>query len=171
MVHRRTFQLCLQLPRVSAAHHAPSPCSVPSRAMRLLQLRQSDGDEVRSAVVVCDDEEHELSGSKGTAHFVFSWPETKRQSSLDVVQIKKVTQPAYTADDSGKYVAVVAFDCRGCVPVAYHPRDEWTVVSSGGSRFEDVDLSEKEWADVCEKSNDPVTVMELDWRFEHHKEK
>lgn len=107
--------------------------------------------------------------SQGTAHFVFSWPDTKRQCSVDIVQVKKVTHATYTGDDSGNWVPLVAFECRGCVPVAYYPRDEWRVTSSGGTVFEDVDLSDKEWAEVCEKTSDPVQVMEFAWKFDAHK--
>jgi hypothetical protein len=28
---------------------------------------------------------------------------------------------AYTADDSGSFVPIVAFDCRGCEPTAWYP--------------------------------------------------
>ena len=38
-----------------------------------LDLRQSDGDEVRSGVVLCDDEQHELQGSKARVRADSYW--------------------------------------------------------------------------------------------------
>ena len=44
-------------------------------------------------------------------------------------------------------VPVVAFECRGCEPVGWHPQTSCRVKTTGGKVFEDVDLEEKEWCE------------------------
>jgi hypothetical protein len=77
----------------------------------------------------------------------------------------QVTRP-YTADDAGKFVPIVAFDCRGCEPTAWYPdkaraargvstqklpnsdallsliHQGFDVKTIGGATFEDIDLGE-----------------------------
>lgn len=55
---------------------------------------------------------------------------------------------------------------RGLEPIAWHPSTDFTVTSEGGTVFEAVDLSEGDWTDYCEKSAAPVSVMEVEHRFE-----
>ena len=82
---------------------------------------------------------------------------------------------AITAADSGQFVPIVAFDCRGCEPTAWHPEqaraktaaalaDTQTAdvrrmdssaarqgfnVRTPGAKFEDVDLGEVRRALAC----------------------
>lgn len=56
---------------------------------------------------------------------------------------------------------------RGLEPVTWHPSTDFTVTSEGGSVFEEVDLTDEgEWSDYCEKSSAPVSIMELEHKFE-----
>jgi hypothetical protein len=75
---------------------------------------------------------------------------------------KQVTR-AITAADSGQFVPIVAFDCRGCEPTAWHPEEARSArgwlrgasknltrctrlqgfnVRTPGAKFENVDMSE-----------------------------
>ena len=47
----------------------------------------------------------------------------------------------------------------------------FVVKSAGGKTWEDVDLSDKEWADYDERKGESVSIMELEWEFRVHKEK
>lgn len=69
-----------------------------------------------------------------------------------------------TADDSGEYVPVLAMECRGLEPYAFHPLgDEFRVVSEGGAAFEeDVDLSEGDWGDYDEENDAAVGVNDFE---------
>lgn len=53
-------------------------------------------------------------------------------------------------------------------PLEWHPSTDFDVTSGGGTVFEkaDVDLSEGDWTDYCEKSSLPVSIMEIEHRFE-----
>jgi len=77
----------------------------------------------------------------------------------------QVTRP-YTAEDSGKWVAVVCFECRGCDVVRWHPGDDgWTVRTAGGSVFNDQNLSE-DWTEWDEKKGEGCSIMALEHKVE-----
>jgi hypothetical protein len=44
-------------------------------------------------------------------------------------------------------------------------QDGFVVEGTSGKVWEDVDLSDKEWADYDDKSNESVSIMELQWEF------
>lgn len=135
-----------------------------------LDVKESAGSEQRDGVYVTAAETHDLSGSKGNANFVMKFAKgSKNEASLNVLEVKGVTREV-TGDDSGKWVPVVAFECRGMEPVAYHPEDEWQATGGGGQKFEQVDLRE-DWADFDEKLGEPVSVMGIESKFELYKGK
>ena len=117
--------------------------SFPEHAQWCLNLKQSDGDEVKEGVYVSSEEEVAMSGSRGVAHFVMKFPGGSKEVSLNVQQIKGTTR-AYTLADSGSYVPIVAFECRGwyvlvslCFSVAFPP----FLILSGGDEWMDASLS------------------------------
>lgn len=122
-------------------------------------------------MVVSTDEVIELSGSRGTANFAMKWvPDSKHQAYLNVMtELKGIIKPL-TADHEGKYVPIVAFDCRGLEPIAWLPNDSFIVKGAGGRMvWEDVDLSEGEWVEYHESCGGEVSIMDLKWKFEVHK--
>ncbi|CAK4646175.1 hypothetical protein LEN26_015761 [Aphanomyces euteiches] len=136
-----------------------------------LDIKEPTSDEKREGVWVCDDEEEEVSGSRGTAHFLMKWPGAKKESQLTVVRdVKKLTRPI-TGEDSGEWVPVVGFDCRGLEPVAWSPEGGYTITSAGGTAvFQDVDLAE-DWSDYDEDGGQAVGIYAIEHKFEVVKEK
>ncbi len=60
-------------------HHPPPPTTI-------TQLKNSVGDDVRENVFVCADEQHELTGSRGTANFTLKWEkDSKKESCMCVL--------------------------------------------------------------------------------------
>ena len=109
---------------------------------------------------ICAAESHPLKGGRGNANCAIKCKLCSRENSCDIVQdsIK-----SYNNADSNKLKSIVTFDCRGMEPVEFSPRDGWTCQGykddeedgegqNTGTVFEDVDLSDKEWADYDEKS-------------------
>jgi hypothetical protein len=142
-----------------------------------LTVKESAGSEERDGVFVTASETHELSGSKGTANLVMKFAKgAKHESYVNVLEIKGVTRDI-TAEDDGKFVPFVAFECRGLEPIAYRATsdDPWRVESSGGGAvFEDADLSEAAgdgWAEYDEKAGEPVGVSGWEAEFRLHKGK
>merc|ERR1712071_551031 len=72
----------------------------------------------------------------------------------------------YNEPDEGKFKTVVKFDCRGMEPCDFSPRNGWVVEGfESGTKFPDVDLTEKEWADYDEKAATTVGIYELEHKF------
>lgn len=72
----------------------------------------------------------------------------------------------YTEEDSGKFKTIVAFDCRGIEPVEFSPRTGWIAKAiDGGATFEEIDLSEDDWADYDEKKGNSVGISEFKSQF------
>ncbi|XP_021739079.1 UPF0587 protein C1orf123 homolog [Chenopodium quinoa] len=74
-----------------------------------------------------------------------------------------------TGDDceAGKFVRLMSFDCRGLEPVDYSfGGDQWKIITTAGTVFENVDLSDGDWADYDEKKKMPTSVGNLQARFE-----
>eukprot|EP00299_Pterocystis_sp_00344_P009905 c4313_g1_i1.p1 GENE.c4313_g1_i1~~c4313_g1_i1.p1 ORF type:complete len:139 (+),score=18.24 c4313_g1_i1:132-548(+) len=129
-------------------------------------LRQSSGDETRTGVYVCPDELHEMSGSRGTANLIIKFG--KSECTMSFTEVKKKTRRVYTAEDSGNFVPIVAFECRGVEPVKWEPSEDDTVnvTTSAGTVFRDVDLSSLEWCEYDEKADSTIAIYKLEHKFE-----
>nr|CAG4635823.1 EOG090X0HQJ [Artemia franciscana] len=76
----------------------------------------------------------------------------------------------YTGDGDRKMKTIVSFDCRGMEPVDFSPRNGWQCEAvETGTKFDDVDLSEKEWVDYDEKAKETVGIYELAHQFVRQK--
>ena len=95
--------------------------------------------------------------------------DAKHEAYLNIQEIKGVTRQ-FTSEDKD-FVPMVAFECRGLEPIDWRPESGFTVTGISGTKWEDVDLSEKEWTEYDEKSQDSVSIMDLQWEFRVHKEK
>mmetsp|Transcript_19470 Transcript_19470/g.29558 ORF Transcript_19470/g.29558 Transcript_19470/m.29558 type:complete len:158 (-) Transcript_19470:96-569(-) len=141
--------------------------------------------EVREKVAFDPSEtvEQDESSREPPYHFGLKWEGSKKISTLTVLNpaetksaLKKLGKKAkgfavkevYTAEDSGSYVPLLAFECRGLEPYAFHPMgNEIKVTSEGGGVFEsDVDLSEGDWADYDEENDLSVSISEFETKFE-----
>jgi len=77
--------------------------------------------------------------------------------------------------NNNKAKTIVVFDCRGLEPVDFSPRMGWKVSgwkededgegSESGTVFEDVDLTDKEWADYDDKSDESTMISEIEVSF------
>ena len=101
----------------------------PERA--LVQVKDSRGEDERRAVEVTSTHEEELPGSRGTANFALRWhKDSKMPAHLNVHEIEKevktkakdVLRSAYAAEDEGKFIGIVGFDCRGLDVTDWQPQ-------------------------------------------------
>ena len=142
--------------------------------------------EVREKIVFNPSEtlEQDESDRADPHHFAVKWEGSKKYSTLIVLDsegaksaLKKIKKKGkkggndevdvprdVTSEDNGNYVPVLAMECRGLEPYAFHPLgNEWKVVSEGGTVFEeDVDLSEGDWGDYDEENDLAVGVNEFE---------
>lgn len=61
---------------------------------------------------------------------------------------------------------MVAFECRGLEPVDFDPRMGFCAVGDGsGTVFSDINLSERDWTEYDENTQQPVSILEVEHRF------
>lgn len=80
---------------------------------------------------------------------------------IGVVDVRAVT----TSTPPPKQICYLI---RGLEPIEWHPSTDFAVTSGGGTVYESdaVDLSEEDWTEYCEKSSAPVSIMEIEHKFE-----
>lgn len=137
--------------------------------------------ETREKVVFNPSEpvEQEEGARQSPHHFSIKWEGNKKACILEYLDAgaaktalkKKKSKDVprdLTEDDSGSWVPILAMECRGLEPYAFHPMGEEFVVSSqGGKPFtEDVDLSEGDWADYDEENDEAVSLSEIEFKIE-----
>uniref|UniRef100_A0A6V7M9A8 CXXC motif containing zinc binding protein n=1 Tax=Bracon brevicornis TaxID=1563983 RepID=A0A6V7M9A8_9HYME len=104
---------------------------------------------------------------KDTLHFSYK---CKLCSRVNTVSILEDSIKSYGADDVGTFKRIVVFDCRGIEPTDFSAREGWIAKAiENGKVFKDVDLSDNEWADYCDKINQPVGIYEIEHNFERVK--
>jgi len=114
-------------------------------------------------VTVNREEEREMSGTRGSANFVWTCKVCKRESSA-----KFDPEPArpYPADANGQFAPLLTLDCRGLEFVGFDPRGIWQCAGAeSGTKFTEVDLSEGEWTDYDEKAKQSVGIMEIESKW------
>ena len=130
------------------------------------------GEVTENFVYVTPAESQEVKGGRGSANCVIKCKLCSRENSLDIVDD---SEKAYTMADNNGFKTIVTFDCRGVEPVEFSPRNGWKCKgykedeegegSTTGTVFEDVDLSDLEWADYDEKSEESTCISELEFKF------
>ncbi|XP_023320746.1 UPF0587 protein C1orf123 homolog [Eurytemora carolleeae] len=117
-------------------------------------------------------ENQPLKGGRGEASCVIKCKLCTRENSID---IQEDSLASYNQEDNNKFKTIVVFDCRGMEPVEFSPRNGWKVCGYTedeegegrltGTEFSDVDLTELEWADYDEKSNQSTVISEFQSQF------
>lgn len=96
-----------------------------------------------------------MDGGRGTANFVMKWKDSKRQCNVSIVEgsLGEIGE-----DGSG---VLISFECRNCEIEEWHPADGYVIVSEGGTKFEDVEFEDGEWAEYDEENDCSVGVSDL----------
>ncbi|CAI5521807.1 unnamed protein product [Closterium sp. Naga37s-1] len=119
-----------------------------------MKLRCSCGEVSEKESSVTKGEEYEMKGSRGTANLVQKCNFCSRVGSISLVEGHG---KPFTAEDceNRKFVPLVCLDCRGMEPVEFIPKDGWQAEGAeSGTKFEDIDLSDKEFSDYDEKAGE-----------------
>ena len=112
----------------------------PANLQYCLDVKDAQSDEEKKGVYMCADEIAEIDGSKGDANFVMRFPDCKKQCTVTFTDVKGVTREEYTEEDSGTFVPIRAFDCRGLELTNWTPNGGLIARSKEGTVWEDVDL-------------------------------
>jgi hypothetical protein len=141
------------------------------------------GDETRENVVFNPSEtlDQEEGAREPAHHFGLKWEGSKKISILQALDEKEATSAlkkkkkykgekprSYTGDDSGNWVPLLLVECRGLEPYAFLPmQDEFIITSEGGCKFdEEIELGEGEWAEYDADNNVPISMEEVEFKFE-----
>ena len=145
----------------------------PENIQYCFDVKDAQSDESKSGVFMCADEVAEVDGSRGDANFAMRFPDCTKQCTVSFVSVKGVTRDAITAEDSGAFVPIRGFDCRGLEITSWKPTAGLVVKSAGGTKWENVDLGEDPdgWFEYCEKRGESVGITELQFEFRTHKAK
>ncbi|KAF9952650.1 hypothetical protein BGZ65_005142 [Modicella reniformis] len=107
-------------------------------------------------------EKAQTSSGRGEANLVMKCKFCKCESSADFTS-KPVP---YNEKDNGKFASIVTIDCRGLELVGFEPRSGWKAKGFESEMdFDDIDLSEGEWADYDEKAGLPVGINAIEAQF------
>lgn len=83
-----------------------------------------------------------------------------------MVDVKKVTGATQiTAEDNDEWVTLFAIECRGLEPVEWMSKNDFNVTSTGGAKFEEVDIEDGLWADYDAENECPVSIQNLTHEF------
>jgi hypothetical protein len=122
--------------------HAEAPCH--------FALKWDHDEQTRSTIHVL--------GLSSTAATTGNNKKSKKSKVPPVREMK--------GSDSGSFVPMLALDCQGIEPFAFHPMaNEFLVTNSAGVQFQEVDLSSGDW-DAYDLSTGTTSVMSLQAKFE-----
>lgn len=118
--------------------------------------------EVRKGVQFSIDDESEVPNSRGTANLILK-VDKNFYATVSILDLPKETRNSISSEDSeaGQYVAIAAFECRGCELEKWNPTGYYTITTPCGEKFEEVDLSTGEWYEVEQETNTPVSVISV----------
>ncbi|KAG0319645.1 hypothetical protein BGZ99_004976 [Dissophora globulifera] len=104
----------------------------------------------------------EMGSGRGEANLVMKCKFCKCESSADLVS-KPV---AYDIEHNDKFATLITIECRGLELVGFEPREGWKAKGAeSGTVFEDIDLTEGDWAEYDEKSELPVGITSIESKF------
>ena len=126
---------------------------------------------------ITSTEKTPVKGGRGEANAVIKCKLCSRENSIDILP-ETITPYKYADSQANKFVTIVVFDCRGLEPINFDPRSGWvangfkvatedddTEDKETGSFFNEIDLSEKEWADFDEKSGESTFISDFQSEF------
>ncbi|KAK6758273.1 hypothetical protein RB195_015845 [Necator americanus] len=112
----------------------------------------------------------EVPGSRGEANLV---EKCKLCNRVNTAAIVSDSVGSYdSVEHNEEWQSMLQIDCRGLEPFEFDPRNGWKAVGcESGTVFDDIDLSEKAWADYDEKVGAATEISDIEVRFVHSKTK
>ncbi|KAF2866844.1 hypothetical protein BDV95DRAFT_631633 [Massariosphaeria phaeospora] len=107
-------------------------------------------------------ETHDVSGSRGDAHFVWKCKNCKREHSASI----KASPTSYPHSDPPKKQNILEFDCRGLEFTEFRAEGEFLATGlQSNTKFAAIDISEGEWYDYDEKTGEEVSITNVKWEI------
>ncbi|KXN72720.1 DUF866-domain-containing protein [Conidiobolus coronatus NRRL 28638] len=110
-------------------------------------------------------EKFDLSGSRGDANLVLKCKLCNRESSASFDESKPIKP--YSIENTNQFAEFATFECRGLEIINFQPREGFFAKGAeSNTRFEDIDLTDGEWADYDDKANVEVSIMDIEVKFQ-----
>ncbi|KAK3180750.1 hypothetical protein K4F52_007970 [Lecanicillium sp. MT-2017a] len=78
----------------------------------------------------------------------------------------KAAPAAYQQTEPPKPQKIIEFDCRGLEFTEFNPEGEWLAEGiDTPTKFTGIELTDGEWFDYDEKSNEEVSIKEITWEI------
>mmetsp|Transcript_26987 Transcript_26987/g.74192 ORF Transcript_26987/g.74192 Transcript_26987/m.74192 type:complete len:182 (-) Transcript_26987:461-1006(-) len=151
-----------------------------------IDVRNSLSDWERRENVIFNpsetQEQDDESSREPPSHFSITWEGSKKASVLRYLGAKEAATAlkkkkkykdgaprSFTGDDNNDtWVPILAVECRGLEPCAFHPmKDEFVITSENGYVFdEEIEFDDGEWADYDAENDCPVSISSLEFKFD-----
>lgn len=103
-------------------------------------------------------EQHDISGSRGEASFVFRCKNCKSEHSAQIERTKE----KLTVEENGKWAKILEIDARGLDFVKFELLGQWQCRGAESTTtFTEVDLEDGEWYDYDDNAGGEVSVTEV----------
>jgi len=126
-----------------------------------MKVKCSNCGEISGNAVYISSTESQSTG-RGSSNLVMRCKLCRRENSVDIV---KGSLKNYSEEDNGKWIEIAQFDCRGFELLNFEFINGWTVVSTGGTRYENIDLSQNEWVEYDSKLQNSVGIYNITGKF------
>uniref|UniRef100_A0A803PFM5 Uncharacterized protein n=1 Tax=Cannabis sativa TaxID=3483 RepID=A0A803PFM5_CANSA len=118
------------------------------------------GEETQKETSLTLSETVPLAVGKGTVHLSQKCKFCGRDGTITMIPGRG--KPLSHGDsEAGKFSPLMMFECRGYEPLNYLFVDGWKAVSLEGTKFDEIDLSDGEFAEYDEKGECPVMISNL----------
>jgi len=130
------------------------------------------GELSANFVYVTAETEIQNPRGRGTTNLVYKCKFCSRESQVEIVQKKwnANSPPGYNINDSGQFVRMVGFECRGMTPEEFHPKQAgWNCKSAqspSGKTFEIGDEIADDWADYDDDARCSIGIYAFESKFE-----
>ncbi|SJK86204.1 UPF0587 protein C1orf123 homolog [Babesia microti strain RI] len=124
-----------------------------------VDVKEPTGYEFRKNVYFSSSESYSIPNSRGDANFIVKWRDSDARASIRIAE----EGIPYTTEDVGKFKCIAKFEARGLDIIKWHPRGGFQALRGG--RVYAVTFQEGSWADYDSDTNEPLSVLELDYKF------
>ncbi|AFZ79690.1 hypothetical protein BEWA_025390 [Theileria equi strain WA] len=136
---------------VTAEFENVSEVRVPPDHTWFLDIRESDGFEVRENVSLSAAEIVDTGNSRNSVHFSINFKDSRKKGTITI----KGADSKFTDDG---YSCVCIFDCRGVDILSWNPSGGYQVVCTSGNVISDVEFEQDSWVGFDEVSHSTTNI-------------
>ena len=129
-------------------------------------LTLTSGDDERENIWLDPKIKEEAPGGRSETNLIIRFEGAKKPATVDFIGGDIIAE--YTENDSGQWVAIQAFECRGCEITKYSPQDDWIVIGESGQEFVEEIMLSDDWCDYDEGADVSPEITDLEMKVERY---